>query len=53
MITSIGEDVGSSDYGANSLGQLFMEDVVWAGVIGVVKIVQTEKFSQFNTMLWQ
>jgi hypothetical protein len=28
-----------------------MEDVVWAGVIGAAKLIQTEKFSQFNTML--
>jgi hypothetical protein len=52
MIASIGEDIGDTDYGADGLGQLFMEDIVWAGAIGVVKMVWTEKFSQFNTMLY-
>jgi hypothetical protein len=50
-IASIGEDVGDTDFGANGLGQLFMEDVVWAGVIGAVKMIRLDKFSQFNTML--
>jgi hypothetical protein len=50
-VASIGEDVGDADFRANGLGQLFMEDVIWAGAIGVVKMIQTEKFSQFNTIL--
>jgi hypothetical protein len=50
-IASIGEDVGDADFGACGLGQLFMEDVVWAGAIGAAKMIRTEKFSQFNTTL--
>jgi hypothetical protein len=38
-IASIGEDIGDADFGANSLGQLFMEDVVWAGAIGAAKLI--------------
>jgi hypothetical protein len=51
MIANIGEDVDDTDFGANGRRQLFMENVVWAGVIGVAKMVLSEEFSQFNTIL--
>jgi hypothetical protein len=50
-ITSIGEDVGDANYRANHLGQLFMEDIMWASAIGVAKMVRLKEFGEFNTTL--
>jgi hypothetical protein len=51
QITVISEEVGSTKFRANSLGQLYMEDVVWAGAIGVAKMVCSDTFGQFNMTL--